>query len=300
LLHDAAKVDPSVLYVFLGGPDSPSSDHDILSQIRDSASRTFNGAESSYKVLTRRYREAPDIIHPEPGVDAQAEIDAEIASGLYDITLFLFQDRLGTPHPDGYQSFTVKELEQAIRLRRASQDNPPRPHIVVYKAARSWKRTEDRELARLPKDVAAHIMDRDNQRQTEHVRLNGFLEELRARPDYGKIFTVVVDENSDENIIDGAIRIISNYAARCKRLKLTETSDTPQAIRRDVGWPYPGIRDFAVSDWNVFFGREEKIAEALAAVDSGKKIITLNGGSGSGKTSLLRAGILVAHVIDSQ
>lgn len=58
------------------------------------------------------------------------------------------------------------------------------------------------------------------------------------------------------------------------------------------GWPYPGFSKFSERHWDIFCGRESKINEVFEALQSGKRIIALVGASGTGKSSLLRAGVI--------
>ncbi|MGE0601184.1 MAG: LuxR C-terminal-related transcriptional regulator [Dehalococcoidia bacterium] len=59
------------------------------------------------------------------------------------------------------------------------------------------------------------------------------------------------------------------------------------------GAPYPGLRPFTSEDADVYFGREETIARLLARIDAEEQL-TLVGASGSGKSSLVRAGLIPA------
>ena len=62
--------------------------------------------------------------------------------------------------------------------------------------------------------------------------------------------------------------------------------------RRDVRNPYKGLRAFSEEDADDFFGREaltEEIADRLAA---GERFLAIVGPSGSGKSSVVRAGLL--------
>jgi adenylate cyclase len=55
--------------------------------------------------------------------------------------------------------------------------------------------------------------------------------------------------------------------------------------------PYPGLRPFEEAEWSIFFGRERIIDEVIdrLAVD---RLVLIHGASGSGKSSLVRAGVL--------
>ncbi len=55
--------------------------------------------------------------------------------------------------------------------------------------------------------------------------------------------------------------------------------------------PFPGIRNFDVSEHHLFFGRERQISEIIQKLNE-KKFISVIGASGSGKSSLIRAGVI--------
>nr|MBP6749233.1 winged helix-turn-helix domain-containing protein [Xanthomonadaceae bacterium] len=69
--------------------------------------------------------------------------------------------------------------------------------------------------------------------------------------------------------------------------------------RRDRSWfggsPYVGLSAFDATHADVFFGRErmcEKVLKAMSAQLEGGRFVLLHGASGSGKTSLLNAGVI--------
>jgi WD40 repeat protein len=55
--------------------------------------------------------------------------------------------------------------------------------------------------------------------------------------------------------------------------------------------PYPGLRPFQESDHDFFFGREQEIDDLLGRLSAGRLLAVL-GVSGSGKSSLVRAGLI--------
>ena len=57
--------------------------------------------------------------------------------------------------------------------------------------------------------------------------------------------------------------------------------------------PYRGLLAFEPRDRHLFFGREEVVADVLARIARGR-LLAVIGASGSGKSSLLRAGVLAA------
>ena len=61
--------------------------------------------------------------------------------------------------------------------------------------------------------------------------------------------------------------------------------------------PYPGLMHFTEEDAAIYFGRDDEIRRLIERLNArraqgGKKLIALLGASGSGKSSLLRAGVL--------
>lgn len=60
-----------------------------------------------------------------------------------------------------------------------------------------------------------------------------------------------------------------------------------------VGNPYLGLRPFEVGDADLFFGRKDQTDQLLRRIDEHRFVAVL-GLSGSGKSSLVRAGLIPA------
>ena len=60
---------------------------------------------------------------------------------------------------------------------------------------------------------------------------------------------------------------------------------------RIAPYPYPGLRSFDPEEGELFFGRERNV-EALRTILAERRLVVVLGGSGSGKSSLIRAGLL--------
>jgi formylglycine-generating enzyme required for sulfatase activity len=55
--------------------------------------------------------------------------------------------------------------------------------------------------------------------------------------------------------------------------------------------PYPGLRPFEIDEWSIFFGREQMVDEVIDRL-AAHQLVMIHGSSGSGKSSLVRAGVL--------
>src|SRR5688572_17375244 len=57
--------------------------------------------------------------------------------------------------------------------------------------------------------------------------------------------------------------------------------------------PFPGLRPYQASESDLFFGRDEQIEELLGRLRE-RRLVAVVGASGSGKSSLVRAGVVPA------
>ena len=55
--------------------------------------------------------------------------------------------------------------------------------------------------------------------------------------------------------------------------------------------PYPGLRAFEPNEWPIFFGRDRIVDEVIDRL-ARDRLVFVHGSSGSGKSSLVRAGVL--------
>ena len=94
---------------------------------------------------------------------------------------------------------------------------------------------------------------------------------------------------------------VSNRTEAAARARLTLRVDAASQLEDGEehagslreGSPFPGLRAYTADDADVYFGRQEAIARALDRVAS-SGTATIVGSSGSGKSSLIRAGLFPA------
>jgi Tol biopolymer transport system component len=86
----------------------------------------------------------------------------------------------------------------------------------------------------------------------------------------------------------------ARWESEAARLRELLHSDAPAA--EQIPCPYPGMRPFGEEDASRFFGRDPEIDDLVGRLDGGEREIYVIGPSGSGKSSLVQAGLL--YVLD--
>lgn len=79
-----------------------------------------------------------------------------------------------------------------------------------------------------------------------------------------------------------------------ERILLQDPSLTADSASVAEGNPYRGLQAFTEDDADVYFGREDLVAEVLARLRNGPGFVSIVGPSGSGKSSAARAGVIPA------
>ena len=196
-----------------------------------------------------------------------------------DVLVGIFWARMGSPLPiekwqkaDGsaYLSGTEYELDDAFAN--------PGLDVLLYRRSE-----EPRWGARDPKR-------KDNEEQFD--RIETYVAFLKAAHRY------VNEYPGPSDFKDHLKNDLRKILARRLKNEHGEQSTAPTkevirggAIRR--GSPYPGLRSFAETEAPVFFGRGAEIDALLRkARQSDSRFVAVIGSSGSGKSSLVRAGII--------
>ncbi|GAB2957677.1 nSTAND1 domain-containing NTPase [Saccharothrix stipae] len=173
-----------------------------------------------------------------------------------DIVVAVLWSRLGSP-ARGAASGTVWELEDALR--------PGGPDVLVYHKT-------------APATVALGDPDWHAKAQ-QYQALRGYLDTLRERG--------VVQEFADL----GEFRSLVDAHLRSLIARRTRPAG-PRRPRWDATRsPYPGLQAFTTADADTFFGRDREV-DALVELVRAHRLVTVIGPSGSGKSSLIGAGLL--------
>jgi WD40 repeat protein/type II secretory pathway predicted ATPase ExeA len=130
-----------------------------------------------------------------------------------------------------------------------------------------------------------------------------FAEFTQARA-LGKAIFPLIEAPTGETFVSGDIQhldLVKDREGGLARLA-AELTDVVVNARGGFGWdhtrpPYPGLLAFDEADAAIYFGRDDDIRRLIERLNArraqgGAKLVAVLGASGSGKSSLLRAGVL--------
>ncbi|MEO8617529.1 MAG: hypothetical protein ABI600_20530, partial [Luteolibacter sp.] len=252
--------------------------------------------ETARKIVGRLQLEAGDAISIEPyfweheAMSATRDYQQNIPEmSAFDVVVCMLWSRLGTPlhperhpRPDGgfFESGTEYEFFTALSAFKANGT----PNILVFRNF-----TEPRRPSR-PKE-AREAADR------ELDRLDHFFE--RYFQD-GNFFTAAVNEYRTLGEFEDKLSLgLRSFLLECVGMQESGS----KRIARYAGQPYLGLSAFDFDDAQVFYGRTAQVGavieslqvqemEAAGSPDASRRFVILLGASGSGKSSLARAGVL--------
>lgn len=220
----------------------------------------------------------------EPMLASGSFQDAIVRPSDADIVVLILWSRLGTPLPDPYQGIdgrrpvtgTEWEFEDALAHRRSAGV----PDLLVYRKE------------------APGRADFEHEDQLENARqqwraLQGFWSRHFVS-DEGR-FTAAFNTFRDLDSLEGALEQHLRQLLRQRLPSATAHAETDE-ITWTGGSPFRGLEAYQAEHAAVFFGREQAekdVIEALAGqAEAGLAALIVLGASGSGKSSLIRAGVI--------
>jgi WD40 repeat protein/tetratricopeptide (TPR) repeat protein len=203
-----------------------------------------------------------------------------------DIVVMILWSRLGTPLPARYRGLdgrtpvtgTEWEFEDALRANRERGS----PDLLVYRktstpqadfTAKARLRAMEEQWAALEEFWSRHFMD----------SAGGFKAGFHGFPD-----------------LDSFERQLEEHLRALLRLRLPDRAAAGRGTAGEIAWhqgsPFRGLQAFEPEHAAVFFGRaqaEREVTEALLRqAEAGPGFLLVLGASGSGKSSLVKAGVL--------
>ncbi len=131
-----------------------------------------------------------------------------------------------------------------------------------------------------------------------------FAEFTQTRALGKSIFALIEAPTGETTIVSSDIQHLNLIKNRNEGLERLSHELTRVALRAQGGFPwdagrppFPGLLSFEADDAAIFFGRDDDVLRAIERVNvrrvhGGAKLFAILGGSGSGKSSMLKAGIL--------
>ncbi len=287
------KESPKKVRIFISSPGDVIEERERARQVVESLRRRYVGRLDLKAVLWEELPLQADMSFQQ-GIDLVLSEECGI-----DIAVFVLWSRLGSPlgalirKPDGtdYRSGTERELDLMLKARE--QSGGQRPALMVY--TRKDEASFDEKLRGCSTKEKESIIAQKKLVESfiaEEFHDAGSGTNLRAYHSFDRPQTFSTRLRTHlEGLLD----------------KMAEGMEEAVWDVEKQGPPFMGLRAFEPEHAAVFFGREGEVLEARQALReqarAGCAFLLLNGASGSGKSSLARAGLLPAVVeneIDEQ
>ncbi len=254
--------------------------------------------------LQRRYIGKLELV-PVLWEEMPLEVDAPFQQGIetilnknqgIDLAVFILWSRLGSPlgkrvlRADGtqYRSGTEREFDLmlAARAQAREEDIADRPSILAY--FREDDAAFKKQLLDKPTDAIQEALEQSRMAR-EFIREHFY--------------------DPEDGTNKRAYTTFETPATFAHRLRVHLQARLDEYLREArlpvLGWdlaergaPYRGLAAFDVADEDIFFGREQEVADIQVALERqagrGRAFVLLLGASGSGKSSLARAGVIPA------
>jgi WD40 repeat protein/DNA-binding SARP family transcriptional activator len=192
---------------------------------------------------------------------------------------------VGTYDPDALSPVQRAALDQLVLAGAAEQRSLPALAIgdvaeIIRRYAADADRGEVRALAdRLPEATPGQI----------HQAASSWAIQRAA----GRVDTAVAQLPGPQRAAQGAREDLVAGVLELQQARTQRTAEEPAPAYRLPICPYKGLAAYGPDDAAYFIGRERLVAETLARL-VGAELLAVVGPSGSGKSSLVRAGLLPA------
>jgi formylglycine-generating enzyme required for sulfatase activity len=283
--------------IFISSPGDVQEERNRAKAVVEQLRRSFAGRLELEAVL---WEELP----LQADMSFQEGIDLVLSDKGIDIAVFILWSRLGSPtgplmvgdDKRTFRSGTEREWQLMLQSRDQCIQNglPPRPAIIAY-----TRRDDESFVERL-----RGKSDEERAKELEQKKaVAGFIKEEFKDSETG---TNIRAYHSFDQPTTFAKQLRTHLSA----LLETMCSDASEKLYWDPsekGPPFRGLDVFEFEHSPIFFGREDEIVAIRSQLREqacrGCAFLLISGPSGSGKSSLVRAGVLpdvCAHELDSE
>ncbi len=265
--------DPVLFKIFLSSPgDVPQERNDAETVVKE----INESGEFSHHFILKLYRwDDKAVVLPMPVTDIpQKSVDVYmIRPSVCDLVVVLFWSRMGSPlvmDEREYLSGTHYEYSEALQ----GYKQLGKPTIWLYRCAEE----PSIKLSDPKRDEKIQQFDRVEQFFKQFQDLEGR-------------YTAGVNSYDTHTEFKALLRNqLITYLRHLRDTPQQTISETPNKPNFS-GVPYRGLMALDESDAPIFFGRDAETLEVLNRVES-KRLVFVLGASGSGKSSLVAAGVL--------
>jgi hypothetical protein len=269
-----SEISPRLLRIFISSPRDVAEERKAAAELIEQELAKREAFRTPLKLDVFRYDD-PDSDTPfQANRSAQASVDQRLQSADADIVVAILWARMGTPVRDPndpakilYQSGTEQEVEEALKVGR---------EVLVY-FRRGQPPMPDND------DDVAKIL-------SQRKKVRGLREQLEQQ---GR---GVNDYQDVEDFKRKLAQHLDQLLTRIRDATLAPVRQVTTAPEPPwTGDPYPGLRSFEPEEAPIFFGRADEKAELKRWVaEEGRRFVAVVGVSGSGKSSLVKAGLVPA------
>jgi internalin A len=265
---------PKLVRIFISSPSDVAEERKAAAELIEQELAKRAAFRDRLKLDPFRYNDPHSDTPFLADLSAQASVDQRLRSGDAEIVVAILWARMGTPVRDPsdpakilYQSGTEQEIEEALQAGK---------EVLVY-----FRR-------------GAAVLPDDDERIGEFLEQRRQVRAFRARlEDSGR------GVNDYQDVADFRRKLEQHLDQLLTRIRDASLGPVRQVTTAPeptwAGDPYPGLRSFEPEEAPIFFGRREETAELVRWVaEESRRFVAVVGVSGSGKSSLVKAGLIPA------
>jgi hypothetical protein len=265
---------PKLVRIFISSPRDVAEERKAAAELIEQELAKREAFRTPLKLDVFRYDDPHSDTPFQANRSAQGSVDQRLQSADAEIVVAILWARMGTPVRDPndrtkilYQSGTEQEVEEALKAGREM--------LVYFRRGQPPMHDND--------DDVAEVLS-----QRQKVRgLRGRLEQQsRGVNDYQDV----------EDFRRKLAQHLDQLLTRIRDASLASAHPVATALKPTwTGDPYPGLRSFEPEEAPIFFGRNDETAELVRWVaEEGRRFVAVVGVSGSGRSSLVKAGLVPA------
>jgi hypothetical protein len=269
-----SELPPKLVRIFISSPSDVEEERKAAAELIEQELAKRAAFRDRLKLDPFRYNDPHSDTPFLADLSAQAAVDQRLRSGDAEIVVAILWARMGTPVRDPsdpakilYQSGTELEVQEALKAGREV--------LIYYRQGQPPMPDDD--------DLVAEVLAQRN-------KVRAFLGRLEQQ---GR------GVNEYQDVKDFRRKLEQHLDQLLTRIRDQSLAPTGKVVKepepRWSGDPYPGLRSFGADEARIFFGRNDETTRLVRwVVEEPRRFVAVIGASGSGKSSLVKAGLVPA------